>query len=238
MEHYQKVQKTKEDTAENEIRVAAGGQVSKYLGYAFRILNRSTFTSITVRATGNAIVKALILIELVKRRIGDLHQLNKIHSMMIVDKYEPKIEGLDPIEQTRRVTAFDCILSKDPLDENDLGYQKPREAEERQPNRTTAPPAKRGQPAPVGVRGRGIRGRGRGHNEERGRGARRYNDDTEVAADVRYARGRKEHFYESTRPEERRGREPERARGIRGRGRGREDGYPAASDPKTVERRE
>jgi len=57
--------------------------VSKYLGYAFRILNRSSFKFITVRATGNAIVKALILIELVKRRIGNLHQLNKIHSMEI-----------------------------------------------------------------------------------------------------------------------------------------------------------
>jgi len=122
MEHYQKVQKQREDTAENEIRVAAGGQVSKYLGYAFRILNRSTFKHISIRATGNAIVKALILIELVKRRIGNLHQLNKIHSMMIIDKYEPKMEGLEPIEQARRVTAFDCILSTEPLDHEDPGY--------------------------------------------------------------------------------------------------------------------
>ncbi len=73
MENYQKVQKQKEDTAENEIKVAAGGQVRNYFGYAFRILNRSSFKFITIRATGNAIVKALILIELVKRRIGDLH---------------------------------------------------------------------------------------------------------------------------------------------------------------------
>ena len=83
--------------------------------------------------TGNAIVKALILIELVKRRIGNLHQLSKIHSMEIQDKYVPKIEGLPPIEEIRRVTAFDCILSKDQLDENDPGYQKPKEGEDRLP---------------------------------------------------------------------------------------------------------
>ena len=56
------------------MRVAVAGKVSSYLGYAFRILKKeSEHKSLTIRATGNAIVKALILIELVKRRIGDLH---------------------------------------------------------------------------------------------------------------------------------------------------------------------
>jgi len=122
MEAYQKVQKKKENTAENEIRVAVSGSVSSYLGYAFRILNKSEYKSLTIRATGNAIVKALILIELVKRRIGNLHQLNKIHSMVITDVYKPKVEGLEPIEQPRRVTALDCVLSKDEIDKNQVGY--------------------------------------------------------------------------------------------------------------------
>lgn len=60
-------------TAENEIRVAAKGAIKNYLGYAFRILNKTDHRSLTIRATGNAIVKALILIELVKRRVGELH---------------------------------------------------------------------------------------------------------------------------------------------------------------------
>jgi ribonuclease P/MRP protein subunit RPP25 len=71
-----------------------------------------------IKATGNAIVKALILVELVKRRIGDLHQLNTIHSMEMVDVYVPKIEGLDNIEQKRRVTAMETILSKETFDED------------------------------------------------------------------------------------------------------------------------
>jgi ribonucleases P/MRP protein subunit RPP25 len=179
MEAYHKVQKKKEETAENEIRVAVAGQVSSYLGYAFRILNKSEHKSLTIRATGNAIVKALILIELVKRRIGDLHQLNKIHSMVIVDVYKPKVEGLEPIEQNRRVTALDCILSKEPL-ENQVGYQEPEPKEERvqmPPKRQNKEkpqqrPEKTGQPAneqkgeeKTARRGggeRGGRGRGRG----------------------------------------------------------------------------
>ena len=104
-------------TAENEIRVAAKGAIKNYLGYAFRILNKTDHRSLTIRATGNAIVKALILIELVKRRVGELHQLNKIYSMEIVSHEDSKIEGMEKIETRRRVTAMDTTLSKDPLDE-------------------------------------------------------------------------------------------------------------------------
>jgi DNA-binding protein len=117
-------------TAENEIRVAAAGQIKNYLGYAFRILNKTDHRDIKIRATGNAIVKALILIELVKRRVGDLHQCNKIYSMEIVTMEEPKVEGMGPVENKRRVTAMDTILSKDKLDEADPGYQEPEPKEE------------------------------------------------------------------------------------------------------------
>lgn len=117
-------------TAENEIRVAAKGQIKNYLGYAFRILNKTDHRSLKIRATGNAIVKALILIELVKRRVGDLHQLNKIYSMEIVSYEDNKIEGMEKIENKRRVTAMDTVLSKDTLDVNDPGYQKPEPKEE------------------------------------------------------------------------------------------------------------
>lgn len=68
-----KVAEEKLKTEENEIRVAAKGHIKNYLGYAFRILNKTDYKFLTIRATGNAIIKALILIELVKRRIGDLH---------------------------------------------------------------------------------------------------------------------------------------------------------------------
>lgn len=117
-------------TAENEIRVAAKGAIKNYLGYAFRILNKTDHRSLTIRATGNAIVKALILIELVKRRVGELHQLNKIYSMEIVSHEESKIEGMEKIETRRRVTAMDTTLSKDPLDTEDPGYQEPLPKEE------------------------------------------------------------------------------------------------------------
>ena len=53
--------------------------------------------------------------------------------MEIVDTYEPKFEGMEKMEQKRLVTAMDTVLSKDPLDEKSVGYQKPEPKEEPQP---------------------------------------------------------------------------------------------------------
>jgi ribonucleases P/MRP protein subunit RPP25 len=73
MQGYKKVEKEKTKTKDNEIRVTSKGQIKKYLGYALRVLVKENMQELDIRATGNAIVKALILIEIVKRRVGDLH---------------------------------------------------------------------------------------------------------------------------------------------------------------------
>jgi DNA-binding protein len=122
MENYTKRDKEKEKTEDNEIRVTSKGQIRSYLGYAFRILEKTEHKSLIISATGNAIVKALILIELVKRRIGNLHQQNSINSREMIDHFDPKIEGLEQMEQKRRVTAMTTILSKEELDQDQVGY--------------------------------------------------------------------------------------------------------------------
>ena len=86
-----KLIKKHEEMAENEIKITSKGLIKNYLGYAFRILNKTNHRNLKIRATGNAIVKALILIELVKRRVPELHQLNKIYSMELKSTKEPKI---------------------------------------------------------------------------------------------------------------------------------------------------
>jgi hypothetical protein len=48
----------------------------------------------------------------------------------MVDTFEPVFEGMDPIEQKRRVTAMTTVLSKSPLDDKSIGYQVPEPKEE------------------------------------------------------------------------------------------------------------
>jgi DNA-binding protein len=144
MQGYRKINKDKVKTEENEIRITSKGSVTKYCGYARRVLERTDLKSIEIRATGNAIVKALILIEMVKRQVGNLHQLNRITSIEIVDEFEPLVEGLEKMEQRRRVTCFDCTLSKEPLDTEHYGYQVPEPKQERERNDRDEKP--KGQP--------------------------------------------------------------------------------------------
>lgn len=63
--------------------------------------------------------------EIIKRRLVGLHQITEISSTNIVDVWEPKEEGLDRLETTRRVSVITIVLSRDPLDTNNLGYQEP-----------------------------------------------------------------------------------------------------------------
>lgn len=110
---------------ESEIRVSQQGQVSAYLGYAIKVLNKSESAKLTVRAEGNAIVKALILVELMKRRVGDLAQLNTISSKLVEVETGNFDEGEENVIM-RRVTSFTCQLSKgDDLDTSQPGYQEP-----------------------------------------------------------------------------------------------------------------
>lgn len=131
MENYSKRPKPKEKTEDNEIRITAKGQIRNYQGYAEKVLQKPEHDSIVISATGNAIVKALILIELIKRSVGNLHQINEITSREMIDIFDPQVEGLEQIEQKRRVTAMKTVLSKNPLDSKNIGYQPPEPKQER-----------------------------------------------------------------------------------------------------------
>jgi len=45
-----KVDSSKGKTAENEIKVTAKGQIKNYLGYAFRVLNKTEHKSLIIKA--------------------------------------------------------------------------------------------------------------------------------------------------------------------------------------------
>jgi hypothetical protein len=65
------------------------------------------------------------LAELIKHRVRDLHQVNTISTIEIIDEYEPLEEGLDQLKFERLQTMLTITLSKTPLDNQDIGYQSP-----------------------------------------------------------------------------------------------------------------
>lgn len=78
-----------------------------------------------LKAMGNAISKTVIVAELLKHQVADLHQITEVGLIETVDRYEPLEEGLDVIQITRKIPMISIQLSLEPLDSAHPGYQSP-----------------------------------------------------------------------------------------------------------------
>jgi len=125
MDKYTRVQKEKEPTGENEIRISSQGRVSSYITYAGQLFNEQGKEQVEIRATGQALPKAVQVAEVVKRRFAGLHQITTLGSTEIENEYEPTEEGLNKVTQTTVLSIMRIVLSKKPLDTTAIGYQPP-----------------------------------------------------------------------------------------------------------------
>ncbi|MBA0559733.1 hypothetical protein Golob_016682, partial [Gossypium lobatum] len=161
MDRYQRVEKPKAEIPiiENEIRITTQGRIRNYITYAATLLLEKGSNEIVLKAMGRAINKTVMIAELIKRRVADLHQITSIGSTDITDMWEPLEEGLLPLEITRHVSMITVTLSKKELDMSSTGYQPPLQADQVKPlneyedDGAPEPPPK--------TRGRGRGGRGR-----------------------------------------------------------------------------
>ena len=187
MEKYRRKEKKQDQASQNkdEIRIRAGDHpVFPYLAYAHRHFEDGN-TRVVVKATGNAISKAVQVVELIKRRFAGLHQVNEITSLEVEDVYEPVEEGLDEVKRFRKLTMLVVSLSKQaPEDTTHYGYQKPlpeSEIQQYQPG-----PARGG--APRAYRGGERGGRG-GYRRVGAAGAAAGGEHGGYGGDGGYARG-------------------------------------------------
>lgn len=189
MDRYQRVEKPRNETpiSENEIRITAQGRMRNYISYGMSLLEENGHDEIVIKAMGRAINKTVMVVELIKRRIGGLHQITSTESIDITDTWEPLEEGLLPLETTRHVSMIAITLSKKALDTLSPGYQPPIPAEEVRPafdyEHEESFPTNRG-------RGRGGGRRGRGRAMSNGPPAYDYGEEWEEEGDYYNYRGR------------------------------------------------
>jgi len=127
MDKYRRVAKVKDTDAkpDNEIRVTAVGSVSAYVSFAAKVFSEMEKDELLVKATGNALAKAVTLTEVIKRRFKGLHQITVLSTQEIIDEYEPLEEGLEKVIDKRNVAYLEIKLSKKELDTKAVGYQAP-----------------------------------------------------------------------------------------------------------------
>lgn len=82
---------------------------------------------IVFTATGKGVSKAITCTEIVKRRVKGLHQLTRLLYSTVVEVWEPLESGagLDSLTVSRNVPVIWILLSREPLDCSQPGYQAP-----------------------------------------------------------------------------------------------------------------
>lgn len=82
---------------------------------------------IVFTAAGRGVSKAITCVEVVKRRVKGLHQLTKLSYGAVQEVWEPLegAGGLDSLTVSRNLPCVWILLSREPLDGHQPGYQAP-----------------------------------------------------------------------------------------------------------------
>uniref|UniRef100_A0A1A7YG44 Ribonuclease P/MRP 25 subunit-like n=1 Tax=Iconisemion striatum TaxID=60296 RepID=A0A1A7YG44_9TELE len=82
---------------------------------------------IVFTAIGKGVSKAITCAEIVKRRLKGLHQVTKLTYSSVLEVWEPlePSAGLDSLTVSRNLPGIWILLSREPLDSNQPGYQAP-----------------------------------------------------------------------------------------------------------------
>uniref|UniRef100_A0A3B3RKA2 Ribonuclease P and MRP subunit p25 n=1 Tax=Paramormyrops kingsleyae TaxID=1676925 RepID=A0A3B3RKA2_9TELE len=128
-----------------EMRVKEGSKIHNLMGFALARVQGEQGTGGGVRqlvfvGSGRAVTKTITCAEILKRRVEGLHQLTKVQQKMVHEVWEGSQDGAAKAGVTvhRTVPAISILLSKDPLDPQEPGYQPPLA-----PGVGWAPPSKR-----------------------------------------------------------------------------------------------
>nr|XP_040020915.1 ribonuclease P protein subunit p25-like protein [Gasterosteus aculeatus aculeatus]XP_040020916.1 ribonuclease P protein subunit p25-like protein [Gasterosteus aculeatus aculeatus] len=82
---------------------------------------------IVLTASGKGVSKAITCAEMVKRRVGGLHQLTQLQFSTVEEVWDPleATSGLDSLTVSRNLPNIWILLSRDTLDRSQPGYQEP-----------------------------------------------------------------------------------------------------------------
>ena len=81
----------------------------------------------TLQALNLCVHKAITIALIVRDRLGNIHQVNSLLVVQETKEGEKSGQaGDETTSQVRSTSGIQIILSKSPLDKNDVGYEKPK----------------------------------------------------------------------------------------------------------------
>lgn len=88
--------------------------------------NKSSMRQMVFSGSGGGVTKTITCVEILKRQVEGLHQLSKLYHKTVTEIWESPQQGGPGISTKKRVPAICILLSKDPLDAQEPGYQPPQ----------------------------------------------------------------------------------------------------------------
>lgn len=87
--------------------------------------NGTSLRQVVFTGTGRGVTKTITCVEILKRTVAGLHQVSKLYYTTVNEVREGPRLGVPGTAMQRTVPAICILLSKDPLDPLEPGYQAP-----------------------------------------------------------------------------------------------------------------
>ncbi|KAL1007207.1 hypothetical protein UPYG_G00083450 [Umbra pygmaea] len=118
-----------------EMRVKEGSKIRNLMGFAMARMHSDGVgggvsggggqRQVIFSGSGRAVTKTITCAEIMKRKVGGLHQLTKLRYKGVREVWESQGGGASEMTVHRTVPSISILLSKDPLDPLEPGYQAP-----------------------------------------------------------------------------------------------------------------
>ncbi|XP_044836376.1 ribonuclease P protein subunit p25 isoform X1 [Mauremys mutica] len=138
MENFRKVKTSEQDSplpfpdlspGVVEMKVKEGSKIRNLMGFAMARMELKGTRQIVFSGCGRAVTKTITCVEIMKRKLGGLHQVTKVRYKTLLEVWEnkdPQPDGqVENLTVHKNVPSICILLSKDPLDPNEMGYQPP-----------------------------------------------------------------------------------------------------------------
>ncbi|XP_017279070.1 ribonuclease P protein subunit p25-like protein isoform X2 [Kryptolebias marmoratus] len=144
-----------------EMRVKEGSKIRNLMGFAMARMqgekagsgggaDSAGLRQVVFTGSGRAVTKTITCAEIMKRKVGCLHQLTKLRYKVMKEVWESNQGGTSEMTVHRTVPSISILLSKDPLDPREPGYQPPEAFSALWEDREGAEPAAQTCKRPLG----------------------------------------------------------------------------------------
>ncbi|XP_068596056.1 LOW QUALITY PROTEIN: ribonuclease P protein subunit p25-like [Brachionichthys hirsutus] len=88
--------------------------------------HRTTIRQVVFAGSGRGVTKTITCVEILKRKVAGLHQVSKLYYKTMKEVGESPEQGAPAVRKQKTVPGISILLSKDPLDPQEPGYQPPQ----------------------------------------------------------------------------------------------------------------